>query len=189
MWFIVFFVFGSILTNMRTATIDELDRRQGENLLTTGEAARLLNSSRQHVVDLCERGDLPFVTTGTHRRVRRADLDALRSRTERMTRDQERSLWIAHAVAGAFVQDPDGVRALGRENLATLRRAHPRGQAAHWLDQWQRLLDGPADRLLEALTSRTGRSRELRQNSPFAGVLTDEAREQIIRAHREDRAR
>ena len=37
-----------------------------ERLLTTGQAAKLLNSSRQHVVDLCESGDLPYVTVGTH---------------------------------------------------------------------------------------------------------------------------
>ncbi len=49
-------------------------------LLTTGEAARLLNSSRQHVVDLCDSGELPYErtdTTGSHRRNRRGDLAAL----------------------------------------------------------------------------------------------------------------
>jgi excisionase family DNA binding protein len=31
----------------------------GTELLTTGQAAKLLGCSRQHVVDLCERGRLP----------------------------------------------------------------------------------------------------------------------------------
>lgn len=50
-------------------------------------------------VNLCNSGDLPFSTTGRHRRVRRADVEALRTRTQRMTRDQLRSLWLNHAVA------------------------------------------------------------------------------------------
>ena len=45
--------------------------------MSTGAAARLLGTSRQHVVDLCTRGALPYTSTGTHRRVRRSDLEAL----------------------------------------------------------------------------------------------------------------
>ena len=48
-----------------------------DELLTTGEAALMLNSSRQHVVDLCDLGDVSFTTVGTHRRVRRADVEML----------------------------------------------------------------------------------------------------------------
>jgi len=44
---------------MRTALTEELTRAESERLLTTGEAARLLGTSRQHVVDLCTAGDLP----------------------------------------------------------------------------------------------------------------------------------
>ena len=51
-----------------------------------------------------------------------------------------------------------------------------------WLQQWADLIDGPVEDLLEALTSRSPRSRELRQNSPFAGVLTDEERQTTMRA-------
>jgi excisionase family DNA binding protein len=46
-------------------------------LLSTGEAAGLLGVSRQHVVDLCDRGDRIFVRVGSHRRVPRFELDRL----------------------------------------------------------------------------------------------------------------
>ena len=49
-----------------------------------------------------------------------------------------------------------------------------------WLQEWARLLDGPLVELLTALTSPTPRSRELRQNSPFAGVLTDAERLAVL---------
>lgn len=39
-----------------------------EELLTTGEAAKLLSSTRQHVVNLCNSGDLPFGTVGSELR-------------------------------------------------------------------------------------------------------------------------
>ena len=166
---------------MNTRTLDPAIDPRGEDLISTGEAAQMLGSSRQHVVDLCERGDLAFVTTGTHRRVRRSDVDAVRTRTERLTRDQRRSLWLGYAVAGKLVADTTGATLdLARRNLERLRRAHPRGAAARWIAEWERLLDGPEERVLEVLTSRTPRARELRQNSPFAGVLTDEERRQVL---------
>ncbi|WCE40601.1 helix-turn-helix domain-containing protein [Brevibacterium sp. BDJS002] len=37
--------------------------------LTTGETAKRLGVSRQHVVDLCNRNELSFVKVGTHRRI------------------------------------------------------------------------------------------------------------------------
>jgi len=70
------------------------------------------------------------------------------------------------------------VRAAG----ARLRQAHPR--AAVWLDQWQRLLDGPLADLLTTLTSPSPAARDLRQNTPFAGVLTDEERERVLQTAR-----
>lgn len=164
---------------MRANTVDRILASQGDELLTTGEAALILNSSRQHVVDLCDQGLLSFVTTGTHRRVRRADVDALQSRTQRLTRDQERSLWLGHAVAGKLVADPLGVVDKGRSNLS---RFEGHRAARLWLAEWEKLLDGPLDGVLEALTSRAPRARELRQNSPFAGVLTEEERQRVLTA-------
>ncbi len=169
---------------MRSQTaksIIEHERSAGDEMLTTGEAARVLNCSRQHIVDLCNQGDLPFETVGSHRRVRRGDVEAIRDRTLRLTRDQRRSLWLAFAVAGRIAQTPEDALALARSNLETMRRT-TRGHASVWLDEWERLLDGPIEDLLDTMTSRSPRSRDLRQNAPFAGVLTDEERESVLAA-------
>lgn len=149
----------------RSATIEQANEVESEELLTTGEAAKLLSSSRQHVVNLCNAGDLPYLTVGKHRRVRCRDVEAQR------TRSQRRSLWLNTAVAGRLVVDPNVVLRLAQENLQTLEASHPRGQAAHWLSEWRGLLDGPTERIIEVLTSSTPWAREMRQNSPFAGVL------------------
>ena len=159
-----------------------------DQLLTTGEAARILNCSRQHVVDLCSRGELPFATVGKHRRVRLGDIDAIRTRTDRMTRDQKRSLWLAYAVAGRIVADPVRARSLARANLDRMRRTS-RGQPRRWLEEWDQLLEGPLERLLSVLTSLSPRARELRQNSPFAGLLLEGEHKQVLLAWREHRSR
>ena len=44
------------------------------DLLSTVEAAELIGRSRGYIRNLCERGDLPFVQVGSHKRVWRADV-------------------------------------------------------------------------------------------------------------------
>jgi len=171
---------------MRSAVFDSVTELDPDEQLTTGEAARLLNSSRQHVVDLCESGLLAFTTVGTHRRVRRGDVDAIRHRTDRLSADQQRSLWLAYAVAGEIVRDIDHALILACENVVTMRGT-ARGSATRWLDEWDKLLSGPVDVMLAAYTARDPRGRELRQLAPFAGLLDDQTRTAVLaqwRAHR-----
>lgn len=183
--FLVLTMYHGAMRIDKAKTIIESDNAALNDMLTTGEAARVLNSSRQHVVDLCNRGELPFVTIGTHRRVRRADVESVRNRTLRLNRDQRRSLWLAFAVAGRIAADPEGTRSLARDNLLRMR-ANARGQAVTWLAEWDRLLDGPVADLLIALTSPAPRGRDLRQNSPFAGILSEAERSEVLTAWRDD---
>jgi len=56
-----------------------------DEMLTTQGAAERLNVSRQYVVRLVDRGSLPAVKVGSHRRLRASDVEAFR-----MQRDAER---------------------------------------------------------------------------------------------------
>jgi hypothetical protein len=64
--------------------------------------------------------------------------------------------------------------------------------AAVWLDRWQAVLDDGVEAVLDVLTSRAPDAVELRQNSPFAGVLPETERRSVLTAFastwRRDRA-
>jgi hypothetical protein len=74
---------------------------------------------------------------------------------------------------------------LVRENLRRMRENAARGTTLRWFDESERLLDGPLLELLEALTSPSPLSRELRQHTPFAGVLSDDERHRVREVCRE----
>ena len=159
----------------------DLDLSPGDDeLLTTGKAAKLLGVSRQHVVDLCDSGELPAVRVGAHRRIALRDVERIKGSATTLTRDQLRSLLLGHAVAGRVVEDPDRARALARRNIERMRATSLRGSARVWIDEWASLVEGPLPDLLDALTSRSPRSRELRQNTPFAGMLSEHERAAVL---------
>ena len=149
-------------------------------LVTTGEAARMLGSSRQHVVDLCQRGTLDYQTTGVHRRLRRTDVEALARGRRGMTREQLRSLWLNRAVAAELAQRPERVLELARENLSRFQKIHAGRSAERWLKRWERILAQGPEVVMETLTSTAPEASDLRQNSPFPGTLSDRQRRAIL---------
>jgi excisionase family DNA binding protein len=155
------------------------------DLVTTGEAARLLRSSRAHVVDLCLRGLLPYVKIGAQRRVRRADVEALIE--PGLTRDQLESLWLHRAVAGKVVANPPALLAAAAINLRRLRRMHPEGRAWEWLDRWVAVLDDGVEAVLDVLTSSGRDAVEMRGTSPFAGILSEAERLTVLTAFADSR--
>ena len=149
------------------------------NLLTTRQAASVLGCSRQHVVDLCEAGRLPHTRIGTHRRIRQSDLDAF-TRARPLRREELRSLWLHRAVAGKVVVDPDRAIATARTNLARMLEIEPRTEM--YVRAWERILDIGPEAVLEELTSTSRDAIDLRQNTPFAGLLNEAERQAILRA-------
>lgn len=100
------------------------------------------------------------------------------------TRKDRRSLAMHRIVARKLIDDPEMVRSAAHRNLRTLRQADADERASDYLDEWARLLDAPIDALVETLVSERQSARDLRQVSPFAGVLTPAERQRIIAAVR-----
>ncbi|MGW9552071.1 helix-turn-helix domain-containing protein [Citricoccus zhacaiensis] len=152
-----------------------------DDWLSTGETAEILGVSRQHVADLCDRGDLPSIRIGTHRRIRRASLARLVA--PQLTRNQEKSLWLHRAVLGALMMDPVTVLQSAQDNIDRWKTAHrPDGKSVQYLNQWSAIIDGGVDQVAAVLTGTDELSCELRQNSPFASILADEQRQQVLRS-------
>jgi len=157
------------------------------DLLTTGQVATLLGTTPRHVVNLCLRGELPYTMAGTHRRIRRADALVLAERPAAnhggpLTGDQLRSLWLHRAAAGHIARDPEGTLAQARARIEQLLGGGPAG--ARWLRQWLSLIDRGPEAVMRAMTSIDPLARELRQNSPFPGILPDDERQAILVAFR-----
>jgi hypothetical protein len=129
---------------------------------------------------MCDDGRVACIKVGAHRRVRRGDVERL-LRPE-LTRDQLKALWLHRAVAGKVVADPAVVLAKAAVNLDRLQRIHPEGMATVWLERWRSTLRAGVEAVLEVLTSRSEYAVELRQNSPFAGVLSEAERQAVLAA-------
>jgi hypothetical protein len=56
-------------------------------------------------------------------------------------------------------------------------RLHPR-----WAERWEQVLALPVEEIRKAISADTVAARELRQTSPFAGALTKQERQRIVRA-------
>ena len=154
-------------------------------LITTGQAATILGVTRQHVIDLCERGELPYTMAGTHRRIRLDAVNALRdrpsgSRGGPMTRDQVRSLWLHRAAAGKVAADPTGSLTKGRASVE--RQLAAGADGAVWLRRWLDLITRGPEAVMRVMTSTDPEARELRQNSPWLGLLSHAEREKIVRS-------
>jgi hypothetical protein len=56
---------------------------------------------------------------------------------------------------------------------------------ARYFEEWKRVLDHGLDATVEVMISPSQEARELRQNSPFAGVLPEETRLRVLRTFKD----
>jgi transcriptional regulator with XRE-family HTH domain len=95
------------------------------------------------------------------------------------TREDRRSLALHEAIAERLMEAPDEVVGRARRTLALTMKRHPGARAL--LDEWDDLLGLPLHRLVEALRDPRPRARELRQVTPFAGILSAAERTRVYR--------
>ena len=96
------------------------------------------------------------------------------------TREDRRSLALHEAIAERLLEDPQGVLRRARRTLALAMKRHPGAQAL--LEEWDLVLGLPLPDLVEVLRDPRPRARELRQVTPFAGVLSASERTRVYRA-------
>jgi excisionase family DNA binding protein len=84
---------------------------QNRHELTTAEAAKILGFSRQFLVQLLEKGELPFHMAGTHRRLYVRDVLAYKSRRDMQRRKTLDNLARREFEEGVYDQVPDDFHA------------------------------------------------------------------------------
>ena len=99
-----------------------------------------------------------------------------------MTRDQQRSLMLHVAIAAELAARPERVVAVARRNLAVMRTASAGAHAL--LDEWERILRLPSSLVASRMLDPSDHGRDLRQVTPFAGILDARSRAAIYRAFR-----
>jgi len=105
-----------------------------------------------------------------------------------LTREDRRSLALHRVIARRLMDEPERVLAQARLNLD--RMAARDTGPSQLLEEWRVVLDRPLRALLPLLTDPDPWARELRQVTPFAGVLSAGERAAVYGefAHQETRA-
>jgi transcriptional regulator with XRE-family HTH domain len=88
-----------------------------------------------------------------------------------LTREDRRSLALHRAIAQRLRQDPQAAIEAAETNLERMRSQHPHARGL--LDEWSSILTRPVDSVVEAMIDPSMHARDLRNATPFAGVLTD----------------
>jgi excisionase family DNA binding protein len=80
---------------------------QSRHELTTVEASKILGMSRQFLIRLLEKGEIPFHLVGTHRRIYVRDVIAYKARRDMERRDSLNALAKREFAKGDYDKIPD----------------------------------------------------------------------------------
>lgn len=111
-----------------------------------------------------------LILTITNEHDRPGSVAPFERREDRVTYELHR------AVAKKLVDDPERVLEVVPANIAMLRQQVRGDLAQRWLDQWEAASIGAVWELIRLMLGEDSNSKDLRQTSPFAGVLTQQER-------------
>lgn len=152
-----------------------ISKRRRELGLTQGQLAGLAATSRERI-NTYEREQV-----SPHADTLERVLGAMQSELTAIPAlrfEERRSLAISTAVAGKLRENPNDVLSKARSNIKKMRSIGPSEQ--RWVDVWESLLALGAGHVEALLTSTDQFARDLRQSSPFAGVLNEEERRHAL---------
>lgn len=140
--------------------ISQMERSEAAGTIGIGTLSRALTALGERLV-------VTHVGTSDAERPPRSPFER---REDRVTYELHR------AIAKKLIDDPDRVLALMPVNLARLRGRVLGSLGQRWIDQWEAAAKGPVWELVRLMLGEDENSKELRQNSPFVGVLSQDER-------------
>jgi len=115
---------------------------------------------------------------------RSQNLELLVTYLPQMTREDKRSLAFHRAIVEILRKDPVPVINRAKRNVEKLTQLHPGAQLL--FNQWKDWLTLPLETLVLKLLDPFPEAREMRQVSPFSGVLSPQQRSRILRQFRKE---
>lgn len=110
--------------------------------------------------------------------------------TYELTAEDRRSLALHRALVPHLLADPERVFAIARDNIARWTPNYrPGGSEVQYLREWEALMDEGVDAVVEMLTSEGERACTLRPASPFAGVISQKERLEVLEQWKAERGR
>ncbi|MDE0132296.1 MAG: helix-turn-helix transcriptional regulator [bacterium] len=104
-----------------------------------------------------------------------------------LTLDQRRNLYLHAAIAKELRNRRTEVIEIARRNIDKMRSVNP--HAWRLLDEWDRILRGLTTQIVARMLDPGEHARDLRQVTPFAGVLTPAQRADVYRRFRSAEAK
>ena len=146
--------------------------------MTQTELARVAGTSQPTIAAYESGRKSPTLQTLT-RMARATGLEPVVSYVPAMTREDRRSLALHRAIADHLIEEPHQVLSRARRNLALMWDRNP--HAGGLLAEWRAILSRPTDEIVGAMLDPGLRARDLRQVTPFAGVLDAPERAKVYR--------
>ncbi len=115
---------------------------------------------------------------------RSQNLEMLVTYMPQITREDKRSLAFHRAIVKVLRENPAPILSQARRNLEKLAKMHPGAQML--FDQWKDWLLLPLESMGFRILDPLPEAREMRQVSPFSGVLSAKQRAQILRQFRKE---
>ena len=153
--------------------------------MTQAQLARAAGTSQPTIAAYESGRKSPTLQTLT-RMARATGLDPVVSFVPAMTREDRRSLALHRAIADRLIEEPRQVLDRAHRNLALMWDRNP--HAHDLLAEWREILSRPTDAIVEAMLDPGLRARDLRQVTPFAGVLGASERTKVYRAFTREEA-
>jgi len=149
--------------------------------MTQSELAEIGRTSQPAIAAYESGAKLPSLRT-LQRLSAAAGLDLQMMLSPALTHEDRRSIALHRRIGERLLQEPEPTIAKARANLEHMAKLHPHARGL--LGQWARLLDEPVDVIVATLSDPDPRYRELRQVTPFAGVLDRRERADVYRRFR-----
>jgi len=147
-------------------SIYDLAHRLG---VTAGTVSRMEDSERSGTIKMA-----------TLRRALQAMGQSVDVITRPVPREELVALNLHHALAEKLRHVPAATLSVVPGNLERMRAAVHGNRAHGWLDEWAELVRRPIPELIDAMLAPTPHGNDLRQNSPFAGALSQDERLEAI---------